>query len=63
MSRYRNRVNLWSSADTENLGTAGGANSLGGGLAVLHGDTLGLADLFFGPALYTIGFHRTPHNL
>ena len=52
---------LWGRADAEHLGPAGRAHTLSGGLAVLHGDALGIPDLLLGSALNTIGFHHTPH--
>jgi len=45
-------------ADTENLGTAGGAGPLGGGFAIFHGNRLGTGHFFFGFAFDAIGFHN-----
>ena len=52
---------LRSGSDTEHFGPTGRANALGGGLAVLHGNALGIRDLFLGSALNAICFHHTPH--
>ena len=54
---------LSSSADAEYLGAAGGACSLGRGLAILHCDGLGVTDLPLAPTLDTIGFHHSPPSL
>ena len=48
-------------ANAEHLGPAGRAHTLGGWLAVLHGNALGVPDFFLGSALNAIGFHHTPH--
>ena len=47
-------------ADTEHLGAANGADSLGCGLAVFHSDGLGVLHVPFGPALYAVSFHCLP---
>ncbi len=52
---------LRSRADAEHLSPAGRAHPLGGWLAVLHGNALGVPDFLLGPALNAIGFHHTPH--
>ena len=54
---------LLRSADAENLGATGRTEALGGRLAVLHGDTLGILDFLFGPALDAIGFHQSITSL
>ena len=45
-------------ADSEHLGSALRANSLGCRFAILHLDGLGVAHLSLGPAFHTIGLHQ-----
>ena len=47
-------------ADLEHLGATNGANALGGGAAILHGDGFGVLHFPLGAALYTITLHGTP---
>ncbi len=44
-------------ADTEHLGSANRANTLGRGLAILHGNVLGILDFSLGTTLNAIGLH------
>ena len=53
---------LRSGADAEHLGPASRADTLGGWLAVLHGNAHRVPDFLLGSALNAIGFHHTPHN-
>ena len=45
-------------ADLEHLGATSRADTLGRGLAVLHGDRLGALHFFLGAAFHTITLHR-----
>jgi len=47
-------------SDLEHFGAANGADALGGGAAILHGDALGALHFPLGAALYTITLHETP---
>ena len=62
-TRHSKQTNLFkterglSFADSEHLGRAGRADTLGRGLAVLHRDGLGVLDFPLGATLHTIALH------